>query len=176
MALDPLEAWVKRLSQMKPTDSKEAGAKNLADFYGDLADKVEGQGGSPGIFRFNRELFVATLTPSLAPEESAAVWATNIANAWQTAVAASVITPGTVVNPAWVVSGVDVLTLPLGSASIPTLSTAKETLQAGLIASAGDQEAFAQAFLDATRAFTFLTIGLTVGEPPVPLPIPTPAN
>ena len=71
MALDPLDAWYKRLLQNKPVNSPAAGAKNLADFYGDMADKVQGVGGSPGIFKFNRALFVATLAPGFTPDPSA---------------------------------------------------------------------------------------------------------
>jgi hypothetical protein len=171
---------------MQPANSQVAGAQNLADFYGDMADKVQGVGGSPGIFTFNRALFVSTLAPGFTPDPSAPSWAAKVAAAWQTACSASIITPGTVVNPAWTASSVDVLTAPIGSATIITLGAAKSTLQAGLIASASSfkgntdagQEAFAKAFLDATKAFTFLTIGLVLAPPapPFPLPIPTSAK
>lgn len=186
MALDPLDAWVKRLNQMEPVNSQGAGAQNLADFYGDLADKVEGIGGTPGIFRFNRGLFTANLAPGLIPDPSAPSWSSKIANAWLAAVGASSITPGTVSNPAWTASGVDSQTATTGSATIITLSAAKGILQTGLIASASafqsntdaGQVTFAQAFLNATRAFTFLTIGLVLAPPgpPIPLAIPTPAK
>lgn len=186
MALDPVDAWVKRLLDNKPVGSPVAGAQNLADFYGDMADKVEGIGGSPGIFKFNRALFVSTLAPSFLPDPSAPSWAAKIANAWQVAVAASSITPGTVTNPVWTASAVDVLTVPTGSATIITLGSAKGLLLSGLIASASSfkgspeagQKAFAKAFLDATKAFTFLTIGLVLvpPAPPIPLPIPTSAK
>lgn len=186
MALDPVDAWVKRLLQMQPASSPNAGAQNLADFYGDLADKVEGVGGAPGIFTFNRSLFVATLAPGFSPDPSAPSWASKIASAWETACGASIITPGTVANPAWTASSVDINTVPVGSSTIITLSAAKSKLQSGLIASANafkgnptaGQEAFAKAFLDATKEFQFLTIGLVLAPPapPFPLPIPTPAQ
>lgn len=182
MALPPLEAWVDRLRQLQPVNTQQLGAKNLADFYGDMADQVEGVGGSPGIFTFNRSLFVATLAPQFIPDPSAPSWANRIADAWQVAVASSVISPGTVINPAWTASVVDIQTAPIGSATIITLSAAKSVLKAELIKSAGqfsnDTEsglvAFAKAFREATKAFTFLTIGLAI--PGTPLPIPTPAQ
>lgn len=180
MALDPLDIWVERLLQMQPKDTKLQGAWNLANWYGDLADKVEATGGSVGIFTFNRPLFVSTLAPGFNPDPSAPSWAARLASAWEIACKDSKITPATVPNGAWTQSAVDVLTAPKGAATIITLSQAKNLLENKLIASAtafaGDPDAghkaFAKAFRDATLAFIFLTIGIAILNTPVPIPLP----
>ena len=186
MALDPPKEWEKRLRAMAQSQSIPAGAQELADFYGDMGDKVEAIGGAPGIFTFNRPIFIAQLIAlGFAPTEPPAVWANIVSTAWLNAVNLSIITPGTVSNPAWTASGVDVLTVGIGSATIITAAAAKAKLQSGLIASASafrsnsDDGIFkmAKAFHDATKEFTFLTIGLQlVGPAPVPLPIPSSAK
>lgn len=186
MALDPPKEWENRLRAMAQSQSLSAGAKELADFYGDMGDKVQGLGGSPGIFTFNRAVFQAQLMAlGFAPNPSAPGWAAILSTAWLNAVNLSTVSPGTVPNPAWTASGVDVLTVPIGSATIITASAAKAKLQASLIASANAFKSnsddgifkFAKAFHDATKEFTFLTIGLTlVGPAPVPTPIPTGAE
>lgn len=185
MAVEPLSGWAKRLSEMNQSTSPPAGAKELADFYGDMADKVEGVGGKPGIFTFNRAVFIAALD-GFPPDPSAPSWALRVSDAWQKACAASIITPATVTNAAWTASVKDVLTVPIGAATIITLSAAKVKLQTDLIASAtvfkgnSDQGIikFASAFREATLLFQFLTIGLVLAPPgaPVPLPIPTAAK
>jgi hypothetical protein len=186
VALDPVGKWKDKLLAMGPASSPSAGAKSLADFYGDMADKIEGVPGSPGIFTFNRAMFATQLVSmGFNPDPSAPSWANTISTAWQTAVGISTITPGTVNNPTWTASGVDSLTVPTGTATIITLSLAKATLQAGLIASASSFqgntdsgiEKYAEAFYNATKQFQFLTIGL-VATPggPVPVPIPTPSK
>lgn len=186
MAIDPPNQWEKRLRAMAQSKSLPAGAKELADFYGDMGDKVQGVGGSAGIFTFNRAIFAAQLIAlGFAPTQSPAVWANIVSTAWLNAVNLSIIAPGTVSNPTWTASGVDTNTLPIGSATIITSSAAKAKLQSGLVASASafksdsDDGIFkmAKAFHDATKEFTFLTIGLTlVGPVPVPTPIPTKAQ
>jgi hypothetical protein len=181
MPLAPLADWKARLLQMQPANDPFTGAMNLANFYGDMADNVMAMGGHKGIFTFNRALFAATLAPMLSPADSPAVWANNLSTAWQVAVAGSIIAPATVTNAAWLVSTVDVLTVPLGAATIITLSAAKAMLYSGLSSSQSTfssqipegQEAFAKAFRDATLAFKFNCIGIA-GTPisPVPLPLP----
>lgn len=186
MALDPPKAWEDRLRQMAQSQSLPAGAKELADFYGDLGDKVQGgPAGAPGIFTFNRAVFAAQLIAiGYSPTLPAPAWAAILSTAWLNAVNASTIKPGTVANPAWTASGVDVNTIPIGSATIITAAAAAALLQANLIASAAAFKSnpddgifkFAKAFHDATKQFTFLTIGLVATPAPVPLPIPTGAS
>jgi hypothetical protein len=185
MALDPPDKWVKRLLEMKQSSSSATGAKELGDFYSEMADKVQGVGGRPGIFKFNKAVFAAQLSSGFGPEASAPKWANSVATAWLAAVNASTITPATVPNSAWTASSVDVQTAPTAAATIITANAAKAQLQAGLIASSNafksgsdeGMEQFAKAFHDATKSFVFLTVGL-VATPasPVPLPIPTSAE
>jgi hypothetical protein len=179
--LADLQAWQDRLMQMSPAKDPISGALNLANFCGDMIDNVQASGGHTGIFKFNRPLFTATLAASFAPTASPSVWATEISVAWQAAVSASIITPGTVTNPAWLISFVDVNTLPIGASTIITLSIATNTLKNALVTSQSTftnsvpdgSKAFAKAFRDATLMFKFLCIGIA-GTPvsPVPLPLP----
>jgi hypothetical protein len=186
VALDPVDKWKDKLLGMGPANSPADGAKSLADFYGDMADKIEGVPGAPGIFTFNRAMFASQLmSMGFNPDPSAPSWANTISTAWQAAVGVSVISPGTVNNPTWTASGSDVLTVPVGTATIVTLPLAKAALQAGLVASASSFQGgtdngilkFAEAFYNATKQFQFLTIGL-VATPggPVPVPITTPSK
>jgi len=187
MALDPLDKWEKRLLSMGQSKSVVAGSKELANFYGDMGDKVQaGAAGKEGIFTFNKEIFATQLmSMGFGPEPSSSVWAAAVANAWNNAVGLSIIKPGTVSNPIWTASSVDSLTLPIGSATITTASAAKGILMAGLIASSPAFKTdskkgiklMAKAFYDATKLFSFLTIGLVITPGgPVPAPIPTEAK
>ena len=179
--LDPLSTWKDRLLQMKPTSTPIDGVTNLANFLNEMMNKVQAIGGHQGIFTFNKALFLATLTPTLVPTGSASVWSAAVATAWQTAVAASIITPATVSNPAWLISSVDIMTLPIGASTIVTLSAASMSLKSALASSqstfsgnvSSGQEAFAKAFRDATLMFQFLCIGIG-GTPISPVPIPLP--
>ena len=166
---------------MAQSQALQAGAKELADFYGDLGDKVEAEGGTAGIFTFNRAVFAAQLIAlGYSPTLPAPAWAAILSNAWGNAVKASIITPATVSDPTWTASGVDVATVPIGSATIITASTAQAKLLSSLIASAAAFKSnpddgifkFAKAFHDATKEFTFLCIGLVATPTPVPTPIP----
>lgn len=185
MALEPLSAWVTRLLENFNVDSASAGAWNLANFYGDKADFVQAQGGSVGIFTFNRALFVSELLAIGFEPTGDISWANRIATAWRNAVAGSSITAGTVTHPAWTQSVVDNLTAGTGGAVIVTLSDAKDTLENNLtnvgnkyisseITSVAQNnvqiEAFAKAWRDATLVFNFECIGEKV-TPPKPVPI-----
>jgi len=187
--LDPLSTWTSTLKALPSVDSQSTGAQNFAQALGDLMNKVQGGAtGSPGIFAFAVPIMKAqlmTLTPTGGPE-----WATKLATGWQTACTASIITPGTVSNPAWTASGVDVLTLPTAAATITTISAAGAALSSSLSAVAqifqasnpdpgevaNAPEKMAKAFRDATLLFQFTCIGLVLAPPAPPFPLPLPVS
>lgn len=194
MSLDPLSDWTARLLAMPQVDTPLLGATNLADFYGDLADKVEADspdGSSVGIFTFDRITFATTLVGLGFGPDASTAWAGKIATAYSTALATSVITPGTVTSAAWTLSTVDTLTAPTGAATITSIAAAAASLETDLIASnalfqAGtittpseadsSIEDFANAFRKATLLFEFLCIGIAAGAPPTPVPLTFPAK
>jgi hypothetical protein len=90
---------------------------------------------------------------------------------------ASVITPATVTNGAWLGSGSkDTLTLPSAAATITTIAAAKATLISGLMAATASNNPphpLAQSISDATLQFIFTCIGVAPAfEVPIPIPIP----
>lgn len=188
--VDPLSGWKSRLLAMPPVNTATAGVQNLADFLGDEMDKVEAQGGSPGIFTFDRPLFVSTLLSSGFGPTAGNEWAGKLATAWMTASGSATITAGTVTNGAWTASVTDIQTSPSGSSTIVTLSSAKTFLENTLLSAAstfasvtnpsqGDAvvDQVAGAFRDATLMFQFNCIGLAIAVPsPIPVPIVLPAS
>lgn len=168
MAVLGLSGWTSRLNQIPKIASATAADINFADAIGDLTDPLEVIGGTPGIILFARPIF-ATALDAMTPSAGMA-WASIMANAWQSALAASVITPGTVSDPAWVGSGnSDVDTLPIGASTIINLAAAMASLQSALLTSqpAIGCDDFAKAFRDATLMLQFQVIGK---GPPPPLP------
>lgn len=188
--LDPLSGWKSRLLAMPPASDANSGIQNLADFLGDQMDKVEAQGGGPGIFTFDRGLFASTLLSSGFGPTSGNEWAGKLATAWMTGSGSTTITAGTVTNPAWTASVTDIQTLPSGSATIVTLASAKTFLESALLGAASSFSSVtnpaqgdavvtqvAGAFRDATLLFQFNCIGLAIAVPsPIPVPIVLPAS
>lgn len=166
------------LSNLPSASGPADGSVNFVGAISAFMNQVQGGPlGTPGIFALMDAAMIAimsTLTPT-----SGDAWKSTLADAWEAAVLAAIITPATVTNPTWIGSGgKDVLTLPAAPASIPTLSAAKAVLVASLASVGPTDDAplpLASAFRDATLAFVFNCIGL--GPPPAfpPIPIPTPA-
>lgn len=188
--LDPLTTWTNTILALPTETVQPVGMLNLSNAIGGLMDKVQaGPTGSPGILTFSSPVMASNLG-ALSPSSSPA-WAGTMASAWASAMAASVIAPGTVTEPAWTASVVDVATLPSAAATVVTLAAATSLLTTELQALAAlfqnpntppatlaqGPMMMAQAFRDATSAFTFLCIGLAVAVPsPIPVPIPIPAQ
>lgn len=177
--LDSASDLSDKILALAPSDSATDAMKALTDVIGDFMDKVQpGSLGSPGIFTLNRAPMAALLA-ALPPAKDDS-WIDGFAAAWLVGVLTATITPGKAMSPAWIGSGTqDILTLPIGAASIPTASAAMSILKAGLADAKGDDNAampMAKAIRDATLGFTFLCIGL--GPPPVfpPIPLPQPAK
>jgi len=182
--IDPLEDWADRLLQMKPVGSAQAGAQNLADFYGDMADKVSAEG-SNRLFTFNRTVFVSTLLAQGFAPTGGTDWVQRVGTAYLAGVASATILPGQKNDGRWSASGSDVVTPNSGAAVIITAITAKEKLEEGLLASSvgftdigKSSQAddffvkFAQAWRDATLEFKFKLIGLIISGPTTaPLPL-----
>ena len=181
MAVDPLSGWKARLLAMPTTGDETQGAQNLADFCGDMMDKLNVIGGTVGVFTFDRPLFVSTVMATMQPDGSIS-WTSKFANAWAVASGSSTVTPATVTNGAWSGSVKDILTSSSGNATIVNLSAAKSALdsylqaegnpfvnkqiQTGAQADAAN-EAFAKAVRDATLLFQFDCIGLNSVPSPV---------
>lgn len=195
MALEDLDSWKERLLAMPSVSTSIEGAQNLADFYGDKADKVQADspdGSSEGIFTFNRSVFVVQLIAQGFGPSSSADWIPKISTAYEMALKASSISASTVTNSAWTATGnKDTQTKSTGIEVITTISAAKGILEAGLISaenpflSGGIQNPddmsdsnalFAKAFRDATLAFVFTCIGKVMGVPPVEVPLTFPAK
>jgi hypothetical protein len=175
MAVDPLSSWKSRLLAMPNVGVGTQGAQNLSNFCGDMMDKLNVQGGTVGVFTFDRSLFVSTWLGMAEPDGGTA-WCGKLASAWATASGSNTITSGTVTNSAWAGGSTkDVLTDSSGNSTIVNLSAAQaalasyltavgtpfvnKSIQTGAQADASN-EAFAKCFRDATLLFQFKCIGL----------------
>ena len=166
-----------KIVALSPTTDATAGGMAFANVIGDFTNKIQaGPTGSPGIVTFS----VSVMAPLLAAMKPVSdnSWTSSFSNAWKTAMEASLITPGTVINPIWIGSGgSDIATLPSAAATIISLSAAAELMTSGLleVASASDQPLqLAIAIYNATASLTFLCIGLS--SPPTFIPVPLPIS
>lgn len=176
MALPGAASLKSDLEGLSPSDNATTAWQAFAAVIGAYSNQVQaGPLGAPGILTFSDALF-ATQLLALSPVDDSS-WASAMADAWEVAMLASVITPGTVSDPStWLVSIVDVNTLPTAAASIPNLSAAKATLVSGLLAATAEDDPpgpMADAFHAAISSLTFLTVGIG-GTPISPVPIPVP--
>jgi hypothetical protein len=180
--LDPLSTWTNALLSLPPDSSSSAGIINFVAAIATLMNKIQaGPTGTPGIFTLNQSVFISNLS-GLTPTGTNS-WVNTLANAWNAAVSASVITPDTVTAIVWTASGVDTLTSPSATTTIVSLSTAYATLVSELMAIAtlfltpgitysqvsSYPQPLAQAFRDATLAFEFNCIGVESPSTPVPI-------
>lgn len=171
MAVLDLDGWTARIQITENVSSTSEGDTNFSNAIGDLTDPLNVIGGAPGVLTFARSIFKVQLD-SLVPTASTS-WAALMAAAWGTAITASVITPGTVTDPAWSGSGnKDTVTLTTGAAVITNIAAAQASLQASLLAidPSDSNRAMAKAFRDATLTLLLTCIGL--GPPPPLPPIP----
>ena len=175
MALPTASALEKDIKDLKPANNAVQGSLAFANVIGDHLSKIQaGSMGAPGIMTFNSPLFaslLATMPPSPVGPPTAFLMASHFA----TALSASVIKPGTVINSAWTASAVDILTLPVGAATIVTIPVVMAKLASGLLEVKADKTApdkIAKAYADAIAEIQFLTIGLfLVVVVPTPLPM-----
>ena len=142
-----------------------------------MANIQAGDTGAPGILVFNAPLYGA-LMAAMPPDPTDAAWQPLLATYWLTAMLASVVVPGTVVDPAtWTISVVDVATLPTAAASVPTASVAFAKLTSGFYAAKKDSDpkppkGIAKAYHEAFLELQFLCIGIAlVGIVPTPVPL-----
>jgi hypothetical protein len=163
-----------QLKTLPPENNSLTAATNFVNVLSAFMNQVQaGSLGTPGIFTYNNAIaipLIAALPP--VPDNS---WITNFANAIHAGSTAATLTAGTVTDPAWTSSGVDVL-----PPSITTLPAALSTLTSELssvTSSNNPPQPLAQAIHDYTTAFTFLCTGLvTTGGGPIPLPLSFPAE
>jgi len=138
-----------------------------------MANVQGGPTGLPGIFLLNSALVIAAMSAMQPVADNS--WINSFADAMEAGILAAIITPGTVSEPAiWLLSVVDVATLPLGAATITTIPAAKAKLISDLTsitASNNPPLPFAQAIYDMTLEFVFNCIGLTLLSVPVPFPV-----
>jgi hypothetical protein len=190
VSLEPQSVWTDTLLRLQPTPSAQVGLQQFADWVGDRSDLVQaGSAGSP-LFTFNRPVFIAQLRALGFTPTRTNNWIPKVATAWENAVKASTIKRATTPDPVWTISVVDVITIPIASATILTIPAGKAILTAGLTSASqgftaikqdtairGRIDQFSKAFRDATLAFTFLLIGIRlVGIVPVPFPKVFPAS
>lgn len=184
MSLEPQSVWTDTLLKLQPTPDAQVGCQQFADWVGDRSDLVQaGSAGSP-LFTFNRPVFVSQLKALGFTPTKTNNWIPKVTTAWENAVKASTIKRATTPDPIWDISVVDIITIPIASATILTIPAGKAILAAGLTQAAqgftaikqdtairGRIDKFSKAFRDATLAFTFLLIGLKlIGIAPVPFP------
>jgi hypothetical protein len=167
-------ALYSKLKSLPPAQDAITGGTNFANAIGDYLGQVQaGPTGSPGILTFNASIF-GSLTAAMPPDPTGKAWPSLMASNFQTAMLASIINPGTVVNPSWIISQVDILTAPSAAATIITLPLAVVELTTQLSNVKADATAplpIAKAFDAAIQQFQFLCIGLTFAGSPTPLPL-----
>lgn len=175
--LPSAEDLKKSLLNLAPSLDPVSGVKAFVKVIGDFTDLVQGGPlGTPGILTFGNEAMAALMLQMQPVKDDS--WIPKFADAWEEGILTSVITAGTISNPLWLGSLVDVATLPSAAATILTLPAAKAVLIAELANVKPDSNAplpLATAIRDATLALVFNAIGLGVAPVFVPIPIPTPA-
>ena len=174
--LAPASTLNSAILALSPSADKDAAIHAFVAVIASYMNQVQGGPlGSPGILTVNQNAMYNAFVTQVPVADSS--WIANFAEAWYEGVAQGTITPGTVANPAWTSSGVDIATLTDPMTTITTLNSAKSLLESELAsATYGNNPAlpFATAVRDATLAFTFTCIGL--GPLGVPIPIPTSAE
>lgn len=154
------------------------GVGNLISVLSSFTNQVQaGPTGSPGIFTFNGPITIPLIVamPPVADNS----WIPVFAAAMIAGITAGTITPGTVTNPAWLGSVVDVNTSPSAVATISTIAVAQATLISKLASATANNNPpypFAEAIRDAILEFIFICIGLGPGPAFTPIPIPIPAQ
>lgn len=168
--LASVDSLNQQLLALPPVDTPTAGATQFVNCIADYMDRLQaGPTGSPGIFTFLRPAAIAAIM-ALPPVKDNS-WITNFANAIHLGATGATLTSGTVVNPTWTASGVDVL--PVVNTG---LSAALATLISGLQPITSENNPampMAQAINGYAKSFTFLCTGLVAASsgPPTPLPL-----
>lgn len=177
MSLPSASALKDKIKALAPSTDKAAATQAFVDVIGDFMDQIQaGPTGSPGILKFGRPAMFGILM-TLAPVTDGS-WMIGFANAWQAGMLTSIVTPGTVSNPAWLGSGnKDILTLPAAAATIPTIAAGFAVLLGKLAAvkpDSGAPQPLADAVHAAALVLIFICIGLgpPIVFPPIPIPIP----
>jgi hypothetical protein len=157
-----------QLLALPPVGTSVAGATQFVNCIATYMNQVQGgPTGSPGIFTYMNAPAIAAIQ-ALSPVADNS-WITNFANAIHTGSTSATLVPGTITNPAWTSSLVDI-----GPVSITTLAAALSTLISGLNAvTSGNNPAMpmAQAIHDYVAAFVFQTTGLIADPPNAPIPL-----
>ena len=175
MSLPSVSSLNNQLLALPPTLSSHEGATQFVNVIADYINQVQaGPTGSPGILTYTRPPAIAAI--EALPPVIDNSWIPNFAAAVHLGVTSGILTPGTVTDPAWTASVVDVL-----PPVIITLPAALAVLTAGLApVTSGNNPAMpmAQAIHDYALAFTFLCTGLALAlpAPPIPVPLPFPAQ
>lgn len=164
-----------QLLALPPVITSEAGATQFVNIIGDYIDQVQGGPlGTPGILTYLRPPVISAIQ-SIRPVADSS-WITNFANAIHLGSTGATLIPGTITDPAWTASSVDI-----GPVSIITLPAALSTLISGLNQVTYNNNPampLAQAIHDYVIAFTFQTTGLMIipGPSVAPLTLTFPAQ
>jgi hypothetical protein len=164
-----------KILALRPTTSEIEGVTQFVKVIADFMNQMQaGSVGMPGIFTYNNAVAIALL--QVLPEVADNSWIIPFANAIHAGSSAASLSPGTVTNPAWTASLVDVLP-PVNTG----LAAALPVLISGLqkVTSLNNPAMpMAQAISDYAKAFIFLVTGLVLAPPgpPIPLPLPFPAK
>jgi hypothetical protein len=175
MALPGPAVLAANILALPPASDPLTGGMNFAKTIADYMSLISaGPTGSPGILTYNSAVF-GPLIAAMPPDSTGATWGALMAANWQTGLLASIITPGTVVDPTWTSSGVDILTIPSAAATCITAPAATALLATKLADAKDDATAMkvATAYHEAIMQLQFLCIGLLLaGVVPTPTPIP----
>ena len=163
-----------QLKALQPTQNAVQGITDFVTVISSFTNQVQaGPTGTPGILTFGNAAMVSIMMTMQPVKDNS--WIPNFANAWAAGLLAGICTPGTVTDPAWIGSVVDIMTLPSATATIPNISAAKAALMSELANVGPTDDAplpLATAIRNATLQLQFLCIGL--GPQPALLPIPLP--
>lgn len=175
--LSTAEDFKNFILSLPPTRDSVEGVNNFVTVIANFTNSVQaGPTGSPGILTFGNSAMISALLTMQPVKDNS--WIQRFADAWESGITTSIITPGTVIEPVWLGSaGLDIATVPSASATILTIPTAK----AGLITELSTSDLLsnsplplATAIRNATLALVFNCIGL--GPPPFFVPIPIPLS
>lgn len=180
MAIEALQTWKDELEAL-PKVADPSWSLSFAGWYADMIANIEPDPltfvASGFLFTFPTPIFAAGLS-SLAPTVDPVAGILGIANAWETALLASLIVmgPGSILSPpspattfsVVAASIIDIPSIALGKAKLLELATSPP------VADAQDSE-FPVKFREATLLLTFTATGVN-SIVPVPTPLVAPLN
>lgn len=157
-----------QLLSLPESDNSFQAATNFINIISSFIDQIQaGATGSPGIFIYSKPNPISMIQAMQPVDDNS--WIINFANAIHSGSVSATLVSGTVVDPVWTASEVDVL-IP----TITNLSDALNVLISGLnnVNSTNNPPMpLAQAIYNYASTFIFQCTGLVAGTSPTPLPL-----